>query len=607
MMRQRGARGRGLGLALLTAVVWVHAAAAAGPAAARKPGVRFSVLDTIPRPDYLRRHAFSLDNFLENEPGGLLVRPGPIGYDARYSRWGIGSGRARVFVNGVPVNDPQNDVAPFAHIATSGLGRMVTGNAASFAVAPWLEGDLVLDDQPAPVSRPNTFVELSKGTNDVRQRRVRFSSEQGIAGLDLTYDEVLNDGYGFDASGVTPDVTDFGKAQSRNAAIVLRGEPGDDSRYAFGMRRFQSTTTGDLGDPARPGSHDGHFVWLDAGVSGASVIAYGRGYVSTHPDSESVNETVGGIVSWDALPVRRASVNAAARVEHTRATIDVGEVARVSLTQATLTTTARWSVDRSTSLTANASVAGDKDVSLAWGGAAGLRRESGAGAFALSAARSFRMPNLGERFLPAHTRDGRTLAGDVNLDPESAWEAGADWEVGGRRFTNRVRATWIRSAEAIAFRPRTVGTETWRVAGNAGATRSMSFFEERARGDFGIGRLRARVDASLLYSSGDREEAFASVPEFMATANALVGGEMFEKTSALYAGAEFVHVDDRIDYNGAALPGFNALNFILEGRLLDARLYVKYLNILDEAYRTQGDYLMTPSSIVYGIEWTLFD
>jgi hypothetical protein len=31
------------------------------------------------------------------------------------------------------------------------------------------------------------------------------------------------------------------------------------------------------------------------------------------------------------------------------------------------------------------------------------------------------------------------------------------------------------------------------------------------------------------------------------------------------------------------------------------------LNVLDEAYRTEGDYLMTPATLVYGIEWTLFD
>jgi hypothetical protein len=71
------------------------------------------------------------------------------------------------------------------------------------------------------VSRPNTFVELSKGTNDVRQRRVRFSSEEGVVGLDLAYDEVLDDGYAFDAATVA-DEPDSARPLARRR-VVLRG------------------------------------------------------------------------------------------------------------------------------------------------------------------------------------------------------------------------------------------------------------------------------------------------------------------------------------------------------------------------------------------------
>ncbi len=602
----KAVRARVACLVVLAAVAWTRASLGAGPPGANDPLRRSSVLDTIPRVDYLRRHAFSLDNFLEAEPGGILVRPGPIGFDAWYSRWGIGRGRARLFLNGILLNDPQNDLAPLAHTATSGLGRLNAGEAARFAAPPWLEGDLRLEEEPPPASRPNTFVELSKGTNDVRQRRVRFSSEEGVVGLDLAYDEVLDDGYAFDASGTVADGPNYGEANSRNGAIVLRGTPGDDASYSFGLRRFRSNTTGDLASATNQATHDGHLLWLDTRVANARVAAYGRGYTASAPDSQSVNETVGGIVGWDADATPGTRVTMVARVERTRATMDVGDEVDASLTQATLTGAARWRADRATWFAADASVAGDDDA-FAWGASAVLGRDAGANEFTVTARRSFRMPNLGERYLPPHVRDGRTLAGDTGVDPESAWEASLDWEVGGRGVTNRVRVAWIRSVDAVAFRPRAVGSETWRVAANAGDSRAMSFVEERARAEFALGGLRVRAGASLLYSTGDREEAFASVPELMGTASALIGGEMFEKTSALYGGAEFVHVDDRVDFGGDPLPSFDVLNLILEGRLLDVRLYLKYLNVLDEAYRTEGDYLMTPATFVYGIEWTLFD
>ncbi len=602
-----GARARVACLVVLAAVVWARASVGAGPPATRDAPGRYGVLDTIARADYLRRHAFSLDNFLESEPGGMLVRPGPIGFDAGYSRWGIGRGRARLFLDGILLNNPENDVAPWVHTATSGLGRLVVGEAARSATPPWMEGDVRLEESPAPVSRPNTFVELSKGTNDVRQRRVRFSSEAGIVGLDLGYDEVLDDGYDFDASGIIADEPDYGKARSRNSAIVLRGTPGDDASYAFGLRRFRSSTTGDLTSASSEATYDGHLLWLDAGVAAARVTAYGRGYTASDPDSQSVNETVGGIVVWDAVTRPRTVVSMNARVERTRSTVDVGEVANVSLTQAMLTASAQWQSGGATSFVADASAAGDDDVAFAWGASAALGYEVGANTFTVTGRRSFRMPNLGERYLPPHVRDGRTLAGDAGVDPETAWEGVLDWEVRGGGITNRVRAAWIRSVGSIAFRPRVVGTETWRVAENAGESRAMSFVEERVQAGFALGRFNVRAGGSVLYTSGDREDAFASVPALMATASALVGSELFEKSSALYGGAEFVHVDDRVDFAGAALPSFGVLNLILEGRLLDARLYLKYLNVLDAAYRTEGDYLMTPATFAYGIEWTLFD
>jgi len=46
-------------------------------AAANAPGLTFDALDRFTRQAYLRRHAFSLDNFLEFEPSGFVVRHPP--------------------------------------------------------------------------------------------------------------------------------------------------------------------------------------------------------------------------------------------------------------------------------------------------------------------------------------------------------------------------------------------------------------------------------------------------------------------------------------------------------------------------------------------------
>jgi hypothetical protein len=256
---------------------------------------------------------------------------------------------------------------------------------------------------------------------------------------------------------------------------------------------------------------------------------------------------------------------------------------------------------------ASGSAAGDEQTRLAWGAALGLRRVTPRQTLAARAGRVSRMPTLAERFLPAHDTDGRTLAGDAGVDPEVAFEARGDWEQRTGVLVNRVRASWIRADKTIAFRPRAVGSETWRVAANADGAATMLFVEERVRAEFRTGPLRTLGEGAFLYTSGDRAEAFAGVPELQANAALLVGGEMFEATSALYLGAEYVHMGARTDYDGRALGAFDVVNLLLEGRLLDARLYLRYINLLDESYTTLGDYRMTPRTFAYGIEWTLFN
>jgi hypothetical protein len=36
-------------------------------------------------------------------------------------------------------------------------------------------------------------------------------------------------------------------------------------------------------------------------------------------------------------------------------------------------------------------------------------------------------------------------------------------------------------------------------------------------------------------------------------------------------------------------------------------MYLAFFNAFDESYRTEGDFLMTPRTFVYGISWTLWE
>ncbi|HXV14690.1 MAG TPA: TonB-dependent receptor [Candidatus Krumholzibacteria bacterium] len=594
-----------LALAVSLAPAVARAQATDSLVAAVARGAGFENFDRIAREHYLRRHAFSLDHFLEFEPGGFLVRLGPIGNEASYSRWGIGRGRALLRMNGIVLNDPQDDSPPLVHTPTSGLGSL---SLAGDAGVPRIEGVVDIAESPSPSGRPNTYLELSKGTNDVRQRRVRFSSEASKVGIDLAYDEVLDDGYAFDASGDVPYTVDYGSARSRQSTIVLRGDPDASANFELGVRGFTSTTQGDLTSNIAEGRKSGHLVWVDAGVEETRLTLYARGYKSTAADSSAKNEAVGALASWRHSGPASSTLALRANVEGTDAFQDVGATADDHLVRASVDVDASRAVGERGTLSAAVTVAGDEETPFAWSARARARREGSRAALGVSLARSFRLPNFGERYLPAHTNAGRTLAGSGDVDPETAWEVAGDWGLRlGGSAVNRVRASWIQAEDAIAFRPRAVGTETWHVASNASDASSMWFVEERVTGDWKASAFRIRADAAVLYTSGDRTEGFASVPRFQTHAAFMLGRDFFEATSALFVGARFMSADSRVDYDGNRLPSFQVWNIEVEGRLLDARLYVQYLNVTDEQYRTQSDYLMTPGSLVYGIEWTMFD
>jgi hypothetical protein len=560
--------------------------------------------DAVSRPDYLRAHAYSLDNYLEFVPGGVLVRYGPIGSVSAYSRWGMGRGRALLTLDGIGFNDPQNGVAPWVDVATSSLGRLEFETS---AWSPsWIEGSVALVSAEPLATKPATYVELSKGTNDLRQRRVHFGSEEGRVGLDLSYDEVLDDGYGFDASGGLGAPPDYGKARSRNSSIILRGAPDERARFTFGYRQYQATTSGDLDAVDTEGGRSAHLAWLDAGVGNTRLTVYGRGFRTSAPDSETVNETAGV-----ALETRMGGEARAVRVrlasEETSFSQVIGSGYAARLVGGSAVISAHSRIGRGAEVFASGSAAGDEESDVAWGAVAGVRRTTRSRLLSAQAGRSSRIPTLAERYLPAHTGAGFTLSGDNGVNPETALELRGEWEERSHRFVNRVRASWISADHGIAFRPREVGGETWRVAGNGAGTPSMWFAEERLRTEFHAGPLRTLGEGAVLVTTGDREEFFAGVPDLQANASVLIGGEMFNASSALYVGAEYTYMGAREDYDGHPLPSFRVLNLSLHARLVDAHFYLRYLNVLDEGYMTYDGYLMTPATFVYGVEWTLFN
>jgi outer membrane cobalamin receptor len=561
-------------------------------------------LDTIVREDFLRRHAFSLDHFLEFQPNGFVARLGPIGNEAYYSRLGLGRGRALVVVNGIPTNDPQDGTAPFVHIATSGVASVAMDPQQKLTFAPAIEGSVALRDLVAPADKPNTFIELSKATNELRQRRVRFGSESGPIGLDISYDEVLNDGYDFDFNQVVPLPAPEGANNSRNAAIAVRGDLPERISYNAGIRRFHSSTSGDLESANHQASRSGHLAWANVDMGSTEVIVYGRGYRNTRPDSSTSNETVGGTVAWN-LHHRGATLHMFALGERTNAIQDVGGQEaknRVGSGNAGAST----EVKQGGFTWFGHGVVGGDGRSLAWGAGAGVERDIPLGDLTLSAQRTFRLPSIGERYLPSHVRGDFVLSGRHTLDPENALEGNADWTLRHRAVINRVRASWMRSEDYISFAP-VAGDSTARRAANASDTPAMSFVEERVDLTTNVGPVEVLGDAGARWNTGDRTGLFRSVPRTQMNASFTAGMQLFESTSAIYLGGEYQHVDTRRDYNGVSLPAYSVVNASIVARLIDVRLYARWLNVTNQAYQTESGYLMTPRTLEYGIEWTLFD
>jgi hypothetical protein len=570
----------------------------------------FSPHDTIPYLHLVQFHTFSLDHLLETVPGFVVNRPGPIGADVLFSRYGLGAGRGTVYLAGIPINDPQNDVAPLALFPTTTIGNLVFNHSSRDLIQgrAGLEGSVdVLEIQPL-ADRPFTAFEVSKGTNDLRQRRVRFSSARSKVGIDLGYDELLNDGYEYDP---LTGAVDFGRSVSRFHTLNLRGELPSGERYFFSFRWFRDVFQGQLIDPEDERRRSGHYAIASTQSDSWRFTLFERDYDVSLPDSHTVNHTTGLQTRVTPLSGRHLRMEFGAGIEDVHSEQFIGGAG------------ARRKI-RLGSLGGNATIRGWGNMQARFEGALGhhYKGQTGWGGrttlhiplfpsheISLNAGRAFRMPNLGERFLPIHASQAtgaEKIIGNRYVNPEMAWEAGARIISKIGPLESEFRFTGFHVDDAITFLPVSMEGETWLIPGN-GDEEELGFFEGRWNINQSLLGTKLGLAGGVVYAVGDREGFFANVPETRIDASFSISRDLFESTSGFLFRTEYHYSSSRRAFPGGYSPAYGILNLKLDARLLDAHLYLMWLNVFDENYRTVGPLLLTPRTFVYGVQWTIYN
>jgi hypothetical protein len=617
-------------VAVDTARAFADTAAAAAdsafvpPPALELPVYRRTLFDSIPHADYLLRHSFSLDNYLEFEPGFFLGRFGPIGKSTVQSRYAFGRGRCAVYLNHTLINDPQNDIAPLPHFPVSGLGVLLESGAAGgmLMAEGGMEGKIRAVEVVPDPEQPTTFLELSKSTRrNLRQRRVWFSSMRGKIGLDFGYDEILNDGYSFDARQLDSpnfiDGADYGRSRSRYLTINLRGELPNRDRYTFSLRRFLADSNGDLNSASAEEGVGGYLAAVEATLGRVRLNVYTRGYdATTRPssmdpaDSNTVNLAAAAFIDVRLLGTERRSVTLGGGHENIDWIQNVGGASDDGQLR-------KWTArlvavsDLGGGVRARAQVSGMTYVGMrsGWGGSIAVERPIGRHGAELYLRRGYRMPNLGELFLPPHNVGGGpdvTISGNRYLDSEYGWEAGGRLTSRLGPLTNEVRALALRVHRPIDFSYQIVDSTTWLVAENGG-TEGAAVIEDRIQLETLLSGFELLLTGSASLSGGDRESYFLAVPRWNAHASLRFGRSIFQKTSALYVGLDYTYRSKRQTIGGGELPSYHLLNIKLEGRLLNANMYLMLMNVFDERYQTIEGYLMTPQTLVYGLSLKIFN
>ncbi len=426
-------------------------------ARAARTAFRASPFDTIDAAEFRERHAVSLDHFLETEPGVFVSRRGPIGADADFSRYGFGRGRARLYLGDLPLNDPQDDRYPLAVFTTTLLGDLVTGDEAGVFLPERrnIEGSYRVLEPAPPAEKPAVAIEFSRGDRDLRQRRLRFSSIEAPIGVDFEFDELLNDGYAFDARGLVGG-PGYGKSTARSEGGNLRGSLAGGADYAFSFRRFTSVSDGDLAAADSELRRDGHIASMRVSAGGTGLSVFERTHKASAPDSVTGNHTT-GVYASSAFGIGQAAdvvVGAGYEDIHSRQTMG-GEQSRPRLQKAHAGIAARFAASDGTSIAIDAEATHCFDLETGWGGGASAGKWFGEkNRILVALGRRFRLPNLGELFQPAHavtTNPEVSVAGNRDVGEETALEATAAWLVRAGGFTNELKTTALRVDDPIFY------------------------------------------------------------------------------------------------------------------------------------------------------------
>jgi len=575
-----------------------------------------SPFDTIDAEEFARPRTFSLDNFMESMSAYLIGRAGPIGAQASFSRFGLGRGRGLVYLGSVLLNDPQDDRVPLALTQTTSIGELIMGETPGRHLAGQtnIEGVMHIIEPPEMVSEPIVALDLSKGDHQLKQRRFRYSSPRKQAGVDFGYDELRNNGYNFDATGnIGLEGQGFGTSATRAANADIRGVFPSGEKYRFALRQFQTTFQGDTLDPFSENRREG-FIALGQASAGVFMIDfYGRNYKVSTRDSVTMNETTSLAVTvpLSTKTGRRFVVGLGYENINSKQDIANGST-RDRLRKVSGSFSAGSPVGDKTVLEVGADVSAQYEYAWGWGVRVAANRQlSPANRLTVVGRRGYRLPNLSELFLPLH-RLGSSAPGDTNnvvgnteLKSESSLEAALQLysDLGPAR--NELRATAMRVRNPIlsievSSTPHSLSQST-----NTDA-QGMQIIEDRLRIVSKRWGFDFYVDGGVMVALGDRDRYFQGVPNIRAIVAASAGHSLFKDTSHILLGAEYVYSGSRVA-GGAELSPYDVFNLKVEGRLIDAYLYLLWMNVSNSRYETLWPYLMTPRTFVYGIQWTLYN
>ena len=140
-----------------------------------------------------------------------------------------------------------------------------------------------------------------------------------------------------------------------------------------------------------------------------------------------------------------------------------------------------------------------------------------------------------------------------------------------------------------------------------GVVEDLFVVEDRLRIRDTVLTMGVELSCGVEFTPSVRERYFASVPELRANAVASIGRDFFKKTSGLRFSVEYQYGGRRKAGSIQELPSYNVVNLKLVIRLIDANIYLQWLNVSDAKYVTVWPYLMTPKTFVYGVEWNIFD